>query len=163
MIPRKGAIVAGISEKMLTDVLQVRMTLEKMAYSCAFDNFTDYNQRELSSAEAEFENAVESGDIIRIAESDERFHYIIYQATNNDKLKGILNNLKENMYRYRLEYIKNVEARAQLIEEHRAICDSFSERDMDKGLNTVEVHIRNQEIAILDKLRQEELDKQGES
>ena len=31
MIPRKGAIVAGISEKMLKDVLRVRMTLEKMA------------------------------------------------------------------------------------------------------------------------------------
>ena len=28
LIPRKGAVVAGISRKMLTDVLQVRMTLE---------------------------------------------------------------------------------------------------------------------------------------
>ena len=63
MIPRKGAIVAGISEKMLKDVLRVRMTLEKMAYEGAFENITDQAIEELRAAEAEFENAVDSGDL----------------------------------------------------------------------------------------------------
>ena len=53
LIPRKGAIVAGISEKMLTDVLQVRMTLEKMAYECAFRNFSDKDMEALKKAEKE--------------------------------------------------------------------------------------------------------------
>ncbi len=34
------------------------------------------------------------------------FHEIIYSATNNKRLLQILNNLREQMYRYRMEYLK---------------------------------------------------------
>ncbi len=87
LIPRKGAIVAGISEKMLTDVLQVRMTLEKMAYECAFRNFSDKDMEALKKAEEVFENAVRDGDLVRITEADEGFHFVIYEAADNDKLR----------------------------------------------------------------------------
>ena len=101
MIPRKGAIVAGISEKMLRDVLRVRMVLEKMAYEYAFENITDEAIEDLKAAERGFEAAVESNDLVGIAEADEKFHFIIYEAAGNDKLMEILTTLKENMYRYR--------------------------------------------------------------
>ncbi len=160
MIPRKGAIVAGISEKMLRDVLQVRMTLEKMAYECAFGNITDEDIEQMRRAEAEFEEAVENGDLVGIAEADERFHFIIYSAANNDKLKEILTSLKENMYRYRMEYAKNRDARHELIEEHRAIMQTFADRDAENGLRYVERHIANQESAVLNKLKQEAAEKE---
>ena len=155
LIPRKGAVVAGISRKMLTDVLQVRMTLEKMAYACAFGNFTEKDIAELQKAEEAFETAVENGDLIELTTADEEFHYVIYHAANNDKLKEILDNLKENMYRYRMEYSKDVNARQALIEEHREIVESFISRDMKLGIRIVEKHIKNQEIAVLNKLNQE--------
>ena len=158
MIPRKGAIVAGISEKMLKDVLRVRMTLEKMAYECAFENITDEAIASLRAAEADFEAAVESGDLVSIAEADEKFHFIIYDAAGNDKLLEILTNLKENMYRYRMEYAKNRAVRSELIEDHRAIVETLAERDAENGLKLVEKHIGNQETAVLAKLKEESLD-----
>ena len=158
MIPRKGAIVAGISEKMLKDVLRVRMTLEKMAYECAFENITDEAIENLKAAEAEFESAVESGDLVSIAEADEKFHFIIYTAAGNDKLLEILTNLKENMYRYRMEYAKNRGVRSELIEDHRAIVNTLADRDAENGLKLVEKHISSQEKAVLEKLKQEAQD-----
>ena len=158
MIPRKGAIVAGISEKMLKDVLRVRMTLEKMAYECAFESITDTAIEKLLSAESDFEAAVEAGDLVAIAEADEKFHFIIYDAAGNDKLLEILTNLKENMYRYRMEYAKNRAIRSELIEDHRAIVKTLAERDADNGLKLVEKHIGNQEKAVLAKLKEESLD-----
>ena len=158
MIPRKGAIVAGISEKMLKDVLRVRMTLEKMAYECAFENITDEDIEKLRSAEADFEAAVDNGDLVSIAEADEKFHFIIYDAAGNDKLREILTNLKENMYRYRMEYAKNREIRSELIEDHRAIVETLADRDAENGLRLVEKHISNQETAVLEKLKQESQD-----
>ena len=157
MIPRKGAIVAGISEKMLKDVLHVRMTLEKMASEDAFENITDQAIEELRAAEAEFETAVDSGDLVSIAEADEKFHFIIYNAAGNDKLREILTSLKENMYRYRMEYSKDVETRKALIEEHRMILDSFAAKDAASGLGVVERHIKNQETAVLNRLNQDAL------
>ncbi|MDO5140970.1 MAG: GntR family transcriptional regulator [Eubacteriales bacterium] len=155
LIPRKGAVVAGISKKMLTDVLQVRMTLEKMAYECAFKNITAADLDRLSGMEKVFEEAVREGDLVRIAEADESFHFVIYDAADNDKLKELLNNLRENMYRYRMEYSKDIDTRKSLIEEHRQIFDSFVKGDFSRGLSVVERHIKNQETAVLNKLSQE--------
>ncbi len=155
LIPRKGAVVAGISRKMLTDVLQVRMTLEKMAYECAFKNFKEKDREVLEAAERKFEDAVREGDLIKITEADERFHFAIYDAANNDKLSELLQSLKENMYRYRMEYSKDVAARSILIEEHRQIYDSFINRDYAAGLKVVERHIKNQEDTVLEKISKE--------
>ena len=46
---------------------------------------------------------------------------MIYLGTGNDKLVQILNNLREQMYRYRLEYIKDEDKRQILIVEHEHI------------------------------------------
>ena len=102
-----------------------------------------------------FEEAVREGDLVRIAEADESFHFVIYDAADNDKLKELLNNLRENMYRYRMEYSKDIDTRKSLIEEHRQIFDSFVKGDFSRGLSVVERHIKNQETAVLNKLSQE--------
>ena len=155
MIPRKGAIVAGISEKMLMDVLQVRMTLEKMAYECAFKYITDEQIEELKETEKEFEESVKKNDLVQIAEMDEKIHFTIYNAAQNDKLKEILTNLRENMYRYRMEYAKNKDSRDQLIKEHNEMIDTLVKRDSVEGLKIVEEHIRNQEKVILEKIEED--------
>ena len=58
--------------------------------------------------------------------ADVRFHDIIYMATDNQKLILLLNNLREQMYRYRVEYLKREEAYPQLIAEHAAIIEYIS-------------------------------------
>lgn len=156
LIPRKGAEVAGISKKMLTDVLRVRMNLEKMAFSLAFENISSSQISELSELAKAFESSVESGDILKMTEADENFHFVIYDAADNNKLREILGNLKENMYRYRLEYLRNPEYRELLISEHYQMVDSLSVKDLEKGLQTVEKHILNQEKAVVEKLKEEE-------
>ena len=38
--------------------------------------------------------------------ADVAFHDIIYKATDNKRLNQIINNVREQMYRYRVEYLK---------------------------------------------------------
>ena len=115
MVPRKGAEVARISEKSLREVLEVRRSLEELAIELACQKITDEQIGELEAAEAVFAEAVQKGDPMTIAESDESYHDVIYQATENGRLVQILNNLREQMYRYRLEYIKDADKRLSLI------------------------------------------------
>ena len=155
MIPRRGAIVAGISEKMLMDVLQIRMTLEKMAYECAFKYITDEQLSELKETEKNFEEAIKDDNLLKIAEYDEKFHFIIYDAAQNDKLKEILTGLRENMYRYRMEHAKDTASRQQLIKEHNRMIETLIKRDAVEGLKVVEEHIKNQERVILSKIEED--------
>ena len=161
MIPRKGAEVAGISEKMLKDVLEVRMTLEKLAFSLAMDSIRPEDIVKLEKAEDAFEDAVEKGTLIDMTNADEAFHFIIYEVAGNDKLKELLNNLKENMYRYRLEYLKDRNYRDSLTREHEGIIMSLRTGDREAGIRVVEKHIENQKKAVMEKLRQEELEKEN--
>ena len=99
MIPRKGAVVAEITEKSLRDVLEVRKALEELAVRLACEKIQDEEIEELKAAAKEFENALKSGDVTVFAEADVKFHDIIYRTTDNQRLIQLLYNLREQMYR----------------------------------------------------------------
>ena len=122
MIPRKGAEVADITEKSLMDVLEVRKALEELAVQLCCDKIIGKEIEELHRAADDFRRILKtSDDVTEIAEADVRFHDIIYLATGNQKLIQILNNLREQMYRYRVECIKRKESHPILIAEHEEI------------------------------------------
>lgn len=54
-----------------------------------------------------------------------KFHDIIYQSTGNPKLVNMLNNLREQMYRYRVEYLKDENNYPTLMKEHKDIVEGL--------------------------------------
>ena len=155
MIPRKGAEVAEITEKNMRDVLEVRKALEELAVQLACDKITKEEIEEMKKAAEDFKKILKSKDITEIAEADVRFHDIIYMATDNQKLIQLLNNLREQMYRYRIEYLKDVESRKTLVKEHYEICDALKHRDAEGAVEKMCIHIKNQQEAIRRSLENE--------
>lgn len=148
MIPRKGAVVASISEKDMRDVLEVRITLEELAVSLAVENMSADDLAELKKAGKAFEEAVISKDIVEIVEADVVFHDIVYNCTGNNRLIQLISNLREQMYRYRLEYIKDARTHSILISEHNDLVVCFEKKDVEAAKKTIREHISNQERGI---------------
>ena len=153
MIPRKGAAVANITEKDTKDVLEVRRTLEMFAVEVACDRITKEQLAALKEAAKAFEASKGSNDLIRIAETDMHFHEIIYEATHNERLVQMLNNLRENMYRYRIEYLKDANYYDSLVNEHQEILDAIESGDKGKAGICMRDHIDNQQLAVISKLK----------
>lgn len=153
MIPRKGAEVADIKEKNLRDVLEVRSALEILAVRLACERITDEQIAELKRAAKEFKITLNSDDITKIAEADVKFHDVIYEATGNKKLIQLLNNLREQMYRYRVEYLKNESAHVKLLREHEEIISKIENRETQAAIAVVCQHIDNQVEAVVDTIR----------
>ena len=153
MIPRKGAEVAEITEKNMRDVLEVRKALEELAVQLACEKITDEEIEEMKKAAEEFKMILKSKDITEIAEADVRFHDIIYMATDNQKLIHLLNKLREQMYRYRVEYLKNPDVHEQLIQEHEEIVYHIKRREKAEATAVTCQHIDNQVSAVTDKIR----------
>lgn len=149
MIPRKGAEVAHITEKDMRDVLEVRSTLEELAVTLACKNVTPEKVDELKSANKVFESAIVSKDVVNIVDADVQFHDIIYAMTDNQRLIQIINNLREQMYRYRLEYVKDARTHSILISEHNDIIRKLSEKNVTDARIVVRQHINNQEKGIV--------------
>jgi DNA-binding GntR family transcriptional regulator len=153
MIPRKGAEVADITEKSLKDVLEVRRALEELSVKLTCDRITKEEIGELEQAAENFRKTLKSKDITEIAEADVRFHDVIYTATKNQKLIQLLNNLHEQMYRYRIEYLKNEEVYPKLLKEHKEIIDRISKGEKEEAAKRVCEHIDNQVNAVMDVIR----------
>ena len=156
MIPRRGAEVARISEKSMRDVLEVRRSLEELAIELACQRMTDEEFKELQRAQEAFKSAVEHGSAMEIAETDEAYHDIIYNSTGNMRLVQILNNLREQMYRYRLEYIKDEDKRQILLVEHNKIYRALCSRHVEEAKQAMREHIDNQEITVLKNIKEQE-------
>lgn len=153
MIPRKGAAVANITEKDTKDVLEVRRTLEMFAVEVACERITPEQLVQLKEAAKAFEASKGSMDLIRIAETDMNFHEIIYEATQNERLVQMLNNLRENMYRYRIEYLKDPNYYDSLVKEHQQILDAIEKKDKSRAGICMRDHIDNQQLAVISKLK----------
>lgn len=156
MIPRKGAQVARITEKNLRDVLEVRTVLEEFATVLACERIDEAGIRDLRQALDEFVTAVESGDILAIANKDEHFHDIIFHATNNDRLIYIINNLREQFYRYRMEYVKDIRQRSLLVEEHRELLNAITNRDSARAKELMRTHLLNQQQEVIQNIQKRE-------
>ena len=98
---------------------------------------------------------MKSKDIKVIAKADVALHDIIVQATGNSRLVQLINNLSEQMYRYRFEYLKDCSRHEHLIEEHRVIYESIVKRDKEAASAAAKLHIDNQEQAIIRQIRLE--------
>lgn len=110
-----------MTEKDLQDVLEIRDALDELAVSMACQRMTLELLLELKESMKDFEIATRSGDVRKIVEADEAFHNVIYRMADNPKLETIVNNMREQTYRYRYEYVKGNSTYNQLIDEHAKI------------------------------------------
>ncbi len=155
MVPRHGAYVNSITEKSVLDVLEVRRALEGLAASRASRRITAEELSKLKVAYEKYERLVDSGNATpeEIVEADIEFHEIILLATENDKLISIMNNLADQLCRYRYEYIKESENHTTIIGEHRLIYKALEEQNEDEAVRMTQVHVDSQADAVIRQLK----------
>lgn len=159
MIPRKGAVVAEITISDLDDVLEVRMALEELAVKHASRRITQEQLQELENLAENFRKSLAGDDVGACAQADMLFHDAIYEATRNTRLIQILNNLREQMYRYRMEYLKNQDVHEQLLNEHVEILEALKNHDEKSALLWITRHIERQKEHIISVLNQKDQEK----
>jgi len=146
--PRRGAQVARMTQKDLEDVLEIREALDELAVKGACHGMNDELFQKLYDSMSDFGAAVKEKDIRAMVDADEEFHNVIYKAANNPKLVTLINNLKEQMYRYRYEYIKETTDYNPLISEHAAIIDGLKRKDEPFVAGIMHQHLQNQMDAV---------------
>lgn len=152
MIPRKGAEVANITVKDLRDALEVRMAIEALSVRLACERIDEEGREELKSACMKFKEAINSKLVPAIVEGDEEFHNAIYKATKNPKLINTAQNLREQVYRYRVEYVKDFSYHDNLVREHDLITMAILKGDAKSAETVMNEHIYNQEQIVIKNL-----------
>ncbi|MCR5649613.1 MAG: GntR family transcriptional regulator [Lachnospiraceae bacterium] len=148
MFPRRGAQVSGVTEKSLADVLEARKTLETFTVNAACSRITKEQLLRLKQANSAFEEATDHRDAAQIAEADESFHHIIIEAAGNERIAETLNNLKEQLFRFRYVYLKDVKEYSHLVEDHRMLIGAIEAGKSDLAVEIIKLHIEQQTMGI---------------
>ncbi len=150
--PRRGAVVAEITVSDMEDVLEVRGALEELAVRKAASRMNAEQIEQLKAAAQEFEECTRHDDLTKSALADVKFHEIISEATGNQRLIALLNNLRGQIYRYRLENLKDRGSYGDLLQHHAKICEAMELHDEDGAAKILQEHIEIQRQSILSKL-----------
>lgn len=144
MSVRRGTVVEPIRASDLRDALEVREALEELAVRKACRNMDELTIRTLEKLEAEFEQSRDQGDLQKQAQLDSHFHELITETAHNRRLTQSLTQLREELYRYRLENLKDEGSFPKVAEQHQALIMALRDGDEEKAVDVLKEHIENQ-------------------
>ena len=125
------------------------MALEALSVKLACERIDDEGKEELKEKCMVFKEAINSKLVPAIVEGDEAFHNVIYKASKNHKLINMAQNLREQVYRYRVEYVKDFSYHDNLIREHDLITMAILKGDKENAERIMNEHIYNQEQIVI--------------
>ncbi|MEV4096018.1 GntR family transcriptional regulator [Streptosporangium saharense] len=97
-IPRRGAVVAELSEQDVEELFDVREALEVLASQQAATRATKAELRRVRGILARARKALDSGDRVALGEANEAFHDEILKLSHNALLQTVLEPLQGRLH-----------------------------------------------------------------
>ncbi|NLN64557.1 MAG: GntR family transcriptional regulator [Clostridiaceae bacterium] len=152
MIPRKGTHVAELSVKDIMDVLEVRTALDKLATELAAERIRQDNFRHLENIHKQYISYLKKENLQGAIKKDVEFHEVIYDASGNNKLKSVAANLREQIYRFRVLYMKDFSNAEDVLTEHEQILKALEENNPKEAGRLAAEHIIRQQQTIIQRV-----------
>lgn len=149
MIPRKGAYVAGLSVKDIVNIFEIRTSLEQLAVSLAAERMTEDELETLERMIVEMTDTSKDADAETWTELDKRFHHLLYEYSRNERLVQMMENIAEQINRYRVITLSNLEVRQHTVEEHTRIVEAIAERNINEAQKASTDHLNNIQASLI--------------
>jgi len=152
MIPRRGTYVANISLKDISQVYEIRSALEELAAGLAAERITEDEIEVLERMVVEIADYIESGDMDKIVAADVEFHDVLYKASRNLRLAEIVNNLRDQILRFRSISMNQPGRLAKTWEEHREMVEAIASHNATQARKIARMHMEHAEQVLLNGL-----------
>lgn len=143
IIPNKGAYVTGITKKDVKDIYMIRSLLEGLCAAWATENISDELMEELEENVYLAEFHVNKGHFDQLAQLDNKFHEILYEASGSKQLEHRLRDFHQYVARIRKKTLATKERSIASNNEHRMIMEAIKEKDAKKAQELANMHMIN--------------------
>ena len=143
IIPNKGAYVTGITEKDVKDIYMIRSMLEGLCAKWATEHITKEQMEEMEENVYLAKYHAQKGHYEQLAELDNRFHDILYEACNSKMLEHTLKDFHEYVLRVRKKTLANVNRGQKSNEEHEQIMNAIKMGNADLAEALANKHMIN--------------------
>lgn len=142
IIPNKGAFVTGITIKDVKDIYMIRSKLEGLCARWATEHITKEQMEEMEENVYLTEFHAKKGHMEQIADLDNRFHEILYEACDSKMLEHLLKDYHNYVLRVRRKTLATARATVSN-DEHRLIMEAIRDRDADRAEELANMHMIN--------------------
>ncbi len=156
MMPRRGTYVADLSIRDINEVFEIRTSLESLASGLAAERINEDELEKLQRLLVEIGAYIKSGDMESIVRTDTEFHDLLYQASRNTRLVGIISNLREQLTRFRTTSMSFPGRLKATLEEHRKIVEAIAQGDEKAARKAAEHHMEKSEQTLLESMKAKE-------
>ena len=143
IIPNRGAFVTGINENDVRDIYAIRALLEGLCARWATEHITKEQLEEMEENVYLAKFHADKGHMEQIADLDNRFHDIMYEACNSKMLEHQLKDFHEYVLRVRRKTLAQVTRGTASNEEHEKIMVAIKAKDADNAEKLAHQHMIN--------------------
>ncbi|BCR02962.1 GntR family transcriptional regulator [Desulfuromonas versatilis] len=129
VIPRKGAVVASLSERDVEEFYAIKSILEGYAARIAAERLSERDLERLETINNNLEKLARDGDVKNFFRVHNEFHELFIRAAGNDKLLELINQLVLKFNRLRMASL-SLPGRMEIsVREHHKIIEAFRAQD----------------------------------
>lgn len=143
IIPNKGAYVTGITEKDVKDIYIIRSLLEGLCARWATEHISKEQLEEMEENVYLAKFHAEKGHLEQLAELDNRFHDIMYEACDSKILEHQLKDFHEYVLRVRRKTLAQITRGIASNKEHEEIMEAIKAKDADGAERLARQHMNN--------------------
>ena len=143
IVPNRGAYVTGITAKDVKDIYMIRSLLEGLCARLATEKIAKEQLEEMEENVYLADFHASKGHLDQMAELDNRFHDILYEACDSKMLEHTLRDYHQYVLRVRQKTLAtNTRGRASN-DEHRQIMEAIKDKDAGRAEQLANRHILN--------------------
>lgn len=143
IIPNKGAYVTGITEKDVKDIYMIRSLLEGLCAKWATEHISEEQLEELEENVYLAQYHAQKGHLEQLAELDNRFHDILYEACDSKMLEHLLKDFHRYVLRVRKKTLNKQSRGLASNSEHSQIMEAIKAKDSALAESLANKHIIN--------------------
>ena len=148
--PTGGFFVVGLSREDIEETFGIRSVLESYAARLAAIKHRQEELKPLEGKIREYQQCLDRKDMDALPHINTEFHDLLYALSRSPRLIKMINDLKDQIFRFR-QVILKVEKMAKISnKDHRLMLKSIRERDADGVERLVREHILRGQDVVLD-------------
>jgi DNA-binding GntR family transcriptional regulator len=149
IIPRKGAIVTGISEEDIREVYLIRQALEGICTRRTTEMISQSNLDSLTLSMQAADRELKAGKREKASAEADELHRIILAVGGTPRIRRIVANMRELTGRMN-QFAASLPGRLERsIREHERVLEAMSARDAEEAEKRIREHIASTEVDVI--------------
>jgi DNA-binding GntR family transcriptional regulator len=155
-VPRKGVIVADISEKEIIEVFTILSSLEVLAVKLAVQKLDDETKGKFTACIQKVEECLQNKNEVDFSDLHSELNYLLYSSAKNTKLYEILSGLSDYIRAFAKKGYQKAGRAEQSMEEHVKIMEAIINQESDMAEYLTKIHIENSKKAYVEAVKKSE-------